>query len=258
MAEDDVATTLSELERKLKDLEDELHSVTHVAPGNEGLFGVAPPAPAPAANLTPETVAAPVALSGTNAAASASSEVDRPAGQLAELVHFREQLERSAREFLAEYERVLGSLRATTDAAVEAAAHRTARDAPPATPDAVAVAVAAPDSPAAPDTVAERWPPASSAAYGGLDTTVLDGTIAVDAGPFSDIATLSGFEQALGSVPGVRDVHVRGFEGSRALIDLTLDRPVALGTELRRTARVAFTITQANAGRLTVAVEPGP
>jgi len=254
VAEDDVATTLSELERKLKDLEDELHSVSPLAPGSEGLPGVAPPAPVPAANLTPESVAAPVALSGTSTAASASTEVGGPAGQLAELVRFREELERSAREFLAEYERVLGGLRATTDAAVEAASHRSGPVPPAATPD--AVAAASPDSPAAPGTVAESWSPASSGAYGGLDTTVLDGTIAVDAGPFSDIATLSGFEQALGSVPGVRDVHVRGFEGSRALIDLTLGQPVALGTELRRTARVAFTITQADAGRLTVAIEP--
>lgn len=253
MPDDDVATALSELERKLQDLEDELHGGAHVAPDNEGLPGVAPPAPAPATNLPMETVGAPVTPPDTSIAASAPNKVGSPTGQLAELVHFRDQLERSAREFLTEYERVLESLRATTDAAL-AAAYRGAPAPAPASLDAVS---SASEPPATTDTVADPWPPAASTAYAGLDTTVLDGAIAVDAGPFSDIATLSGFEQALGSVPGVHDVHVRAFESSRALIDVTLGQPIALGTELRRTARVAFTITQADAGRLTVAVEPG-
>jgi len=252
--DDDVATTLSELERKLKDLEDELHSVPRGTTGDEERPGVAPPAPALAANLALSAAPAPGVPADTRTAviAGAPTEVDGLSGQLAELLRFREQLERSAREFMAEYERVLGSLRAATDAAVAAASHRGAPAPPPATPD--AVSAAPPGPPAAPGRVPEPWPPAT---YAGLDTTVLDGVIAIDAGPFSDIATLSGFEQALGSVPGVRDVHVRGFESSRALIDVTLEQPVALGTELRRTARVAFTIAEAGAGRLTVAIEPG-
>ena len=254
MPDDDVATTLSDLERKLQDLEAELHGVTHDAAGDEGLPGAAPPALAPTANLAPEAVAAPVAPPDTSTGASAPNEVGGPTGQLAELVHFREQLERSAREFMIEYERVLDSLRATTDAALKATSNLGARPPSPATPDA---ASPAPPDPATTAAVAGPWPPARSAASAGLDTTVLDGVIAVDAGPFSDIATLSGFEQALGSVPGVRDVYVRGFEGSRALIEVTLGQPVALGAELRRTARVAFTIAQADAGRLTVAIEPG-
>jgi len=249
--DEDVATTLSELERKLKDLEDELHSV----PRDEGLPGAAPPAPALTANAAQRTVAAPVAPSQTGTVASAPSEGGGLPGQIAELMHFREELERSAREFLGEYERVLAALRTATDAALAATSHRGAASLPPPAP--VAVSAAPPDPPPAPDTVAEHRPTAPSAAYAGLDTTVLDGVIAVDAGPFSDIATLSGFEQALGSVPGVHDVHVRAFEGSRALIDVTLGQPVALGAELRRTARVAFTIAQADAGRLTVAIEPG-
>lgn len=255
MPEDDVATTLSELERKLQDLEDELHSVPRVASGDEGLPGLTPPGVALPANLALEAVAAPVASSDASTAASTSTEVGGLPDQLSELVHFKEQLERSAREFLAEYERVLDSLRAATDAALAAASPRDAPAHPPASH--AAISAASLDPPAAPDTAVHPWPPASSTAYAGLDTTVLDGAIAVDAGPFSDIATLSGFEQALGSVPGVRDVRVRAFESSRALIDVTLGQPIALGTELRRTARVAFTITQADASRLTVAVEPG-
>ena len=241
MPDQDVATTLGELERKLKDLEDELHSVPRGAPDVEEIPGAAPPAPAVTASVAQRTVAAPAE---TGTVPGAPSEAGGLPGQLAELMHFRDELERSAREFLAEYERVLAGLRAATS-------QLGAAPLPPAAPVAVSAA-----PPAAPDTVAEHWPTAPSAAYAGLDTTVLDGVIAVDAGPFSDIATLSGFEQALGSVPGVHDVHVRAFEGSRALIDVTLGQPVALGAELRRTARVAFTIAQADAGRLTVTIEP--
>ncbi len=248
MPDQDVATTLGELERKLKDLEDELHSVPRGAPDVEEIPGAAPPAPAVTASAAQRTVTAPAE---TGTVPGAPSEAGGLPGQLAELMHFRDELERSAREFLAEYERVLAGLRAATDAAL-AATSQLGAPLPPAAPVAVSAA-----PPAGPDTVAEHWPTAPSAAYAGLDTTVLDGVIAVDAGPFSDIATLSGFEQALGSVPGVHDVNVRAFEGSRALIDVTLGQPVALGAELRRTARVAFTIAQADAGRLTLAIESG-
>lgn len=235
MPEEDVATTLGELERKLKDLEDELHSVPRGAPADDALPEVAPPAPAQAPNL---------ALGATGASPSRTplaAPADGLPDQVEELVRFREELERSAREFLAEYERVLESLRATTDAALATASRLDAPSAPS----------------EAQGTVAAPRQPAPSAGPAGLDATILDGVVAVEAGPFSDIATLSGFEQALGSVPAVRDVYVRGFEGSRALIDVTLDEPIALAAELRRTARVAFTIVQASSGRLSVAIEPG-
>ena len=44
--------------------------------------------------------------------------------------------------------------------------------------------------------------------------------LVVDAGPFTDIATLGAFEQALGQVVGVEDAVVRSFEGNRALVDV--------------------------------------
>lgn len=278
MPEDDVATALGELERKLKDLEDELQSVPRGAPGDDALPEVAPPAPALAPNLAlgagaspsraplvatvaapsellaasapePATVAdpppaaspAPVPPDETPSVASAQPDSAGLPSQVEELVRFREQLERSAREFMAEYERVLDSLRATTDAALATATHLSARPAPAKAPD---TATAPPQT-------------APSAGHAGLDGTILDGVVAVEAGPFSNIATLSGFEQALGSVPGVCDVYVRGFQGSRAHIDVTLGQPIALAAELRRTAQVAFTIVHASSGRLSVAIEPG-
>ncbi len=88
------------------------------------------------------------------------------------------------------------------------------------------------------------------------EDTVLHGTVVVDAGPFTDLATLSAFEQALAGVPGVRGVYVRAIEGSRAMVEATLEAPLALGAALRRTAPVAFRVTHAGAGILAIAVEP--
>ena len=215
MPDDETAATFAELERKLKELEDELQSASRGTPGH----GAAPSHPA----LDPPAAPAPDPL-----------EVARLA--LEELERFREQLERATRELRAEYDRVLGGLRAGLDAARQA----------PAAPANGNGAAAGPP------------PPVPLAPAGGLgDSTLLDGPISLDAGPFADIATLSGFERALASLPGVRDVHVRLFEGSRAQIDATLDEPVALGGALRRAAPVAFAITPTGPGRLAVAIEPG-
>ena len=45
----------------------------------------------------------------------------------------------------------------------------------------------------------------------------------LSAGPFASIEALHEFEEALSRVPGVRDVAVRGYEGTdRAIIDVRL------------------------------------
>ncbi|MCW3013365.1 MAG: hypothetical protein JWO02_457, partial [Solirubrobacterales bacterium] len=95
------------------------------------------------------------------------------------------------------------------------------------------------------------------AAPSEADTVIFTGQVTVDAGPFTDIATLSAFEQALGHVPGTHDVYVRGFEGSRALIDLVLGEPVPLGVELRRTAPVGFSITATKPDRVSITIDGG-
>jgi len=86
----------------------------------------------------------------------------------------------------------------------------------------------------------------------GLDATVLDGLLTVDAGPFEDVAGLAELERALGGLPGVRDVHVRSFERSRALVDVILGEPVAFGSALRRVFALAFSLTRAAPGHVTV------
>lgn len=205
MADAGVASTLSELERKLRELEDELQA----------------PTPPPAATLP--TIEPPAPASGDAGSAHA---------QLDELLELRGELERSVQQLMSEFDRVLASLRSTVPA--QGAAN------PPAAPPPIAPAPRG------------SAPPALAV---DLDAAVMDGAITVDAGPFADIGLLSGFEQALGGVPGVRDVYVRGFEGRRAMIDVTLSQPVALGSELRRSSPVSFSIIAADAGRLSVAVE---
>lgn len=262
MAEDDVTTTLDELERKLKGLEDELRGATRGPQTNGGGAQVAPLEPVggeaePAGSAPRPASPEPPASSSPEPLASASPREPSsvpPAPGLAQLERFREKLERSARELMAEYDLLLDGLRVSAEEALEAPESREIKDPEPLVarvvhePEPLASRVVAAPAPS-------PWPRAAATDAPGLDAAVLAGSITVDAGPFRDIATLSSFEQALGDVSGVEDVHVRGFEASRALIDVTLGRPVALGAELRRSAAVPFTVTYAAAGLLSVAID---
>jgi hypothetical protein len=90
------------------------------------------------------------------------------------------------------------------------------------------------------------------------------GTVVLDAGPFPDIATLGAFEKSLGRLPGAEGVHVRGFEGDRALLDVRLRSPVPLVEELRRVVPFAFRVGDAGQETVTIHLEgaqagpPGP
>jgi hypothetical protein len=84
-----------------------------------------------------------------------------------------------------------------------------------------------------------------------------DGPLVIDAGPFSDLATLAAFEQSLAGIGSAEDVAVRSFLGSRALIDVRLAQPVALIDELRRTTGLTVNPREASAGRLVLDVAAG-
>ena len=268
MTDPDVAAGLSDLERKLAALEQELkgsrRSVAVKVPANGGTespgsgpawaatdgespfsaaLGTVAEAPAPEEPpaAAPSTPAEPPAPPHAFVAApppppsQANPQAPEPLGEdgddtarvvgdarhelgglhahLDELERFREQLERSAQELMAEYDRLLVGLRAT----------------------------------------AEREQSATGSPA-GLDAAVLDGMLTVDAGPFADIATLAELEQALGGLPGVRDVHVRTFERSHALIDVILGEPIAFGTALRRSSTLVFSVTRAIPGHVTIAL----
>jgi hypothetical protein len=85
-------------------------------------------------------------------------------------------------------------------------------------------------------------------------SALFTGHVVVEAEPFGDLATLSAFEQALMRVPGVVGVHVRTLDQGRATVDVELSGPVALGAALRATAPVAFTVTAAGDGRLALSL----
>jgi hypothetical protein len=86
------------------------------------------------------------------------------------------------------------------------------------------------------------------------DGVTFEGAVVVDAGPFTDIATLSTFEQALARIQGAEDVYVRSFEGNRAVVDLRLHGPAQLVAELKQALPLPITVREAGDGRLTVDV----
>jgi hypothetical protein len=179
-----------------------------------------PPPPPPPPPPEPE----PAAGSTERLVQDAREHVGGLHDQLEELLRFRDQLAEAATALVEDYSRVL-----------EQIARATAPVAPPPPPGAATFAVP---------------PPAPPSGEGSL----FNGHVAIDAGPFGDIATLAAFEQALGRVPHAQDVYVRSFEGHRALIELRLSGTVALVFELRRVCEQAFDVEAAEPGRLTLAM----
>lgn len=242
-AQQDVISTLSDLERKLVDLERELQSVAGGTPA---------PVPIAAAVAAPE---APV---------EASSRIVDLRTQLDELVRFRDQLQETAQELVDEYGRLVERLQgegAAPAAPATAAVPGPASSAPGATIAPPPAAPAVPGPGRAPFAPSPAWaqapapdaqpPPAATA-----DDAVgpFEGAVVVDAGPFRDFTTLSAFEQALARVPGAEDVYVRSFEGDRALIDLRLQGSVPLVEELKNRLSMPITVREAREGRLSVDV----
>lgn len=84
--------------------------------------------------------------------------------------------------------------------------------------------------------------------------TLLTGDVTVEAAPFADLATLAAFEQALARVPGVARVYTRRLDAGHATIDVRLMVPVALGAALRAISPVAFAVTDVRDGRLALAL----
>jgi hypothetical protein len=194
-----VQATLSELERRLRELETELRAVGAPIP---------PPAPEP-----PPPPPPPPALHD----------------QLDELLRFRDQLADAATALVEDYSRVLEQ--------IARAAGPGADGDPPREPEAAPATFPVP-------------PPAPPSPEGSL----FSGHVVVDVGPFSEIASLAAFEQALTRVPHAEDVHVSSFEGHRARIDLRLSGEVALVFELRRVSDQGFDVRDSEPGALTLTI----
>jgi hypothetical protein len=220
----DVQSSLADMDRKLRELQRELAMVSR---GPEGpafsppAFSATPPAPdpppAPAAEADAHAKAQEIV-------ADARAEAARIVGEAAERVA-------AIGRQIDELQRLRDELRQSAQALVEEY-ERALRTAP-----------------------AGDVPPASAPAPPQVDGREFDGQVVIDAGPFTDIATLGAFEQALARLPQAEDVYVREFTGSRALIDLLLAAPVALLDEMRRAAPVGFGLVEVGDGRITIEVD---
>jgi len=222
MSGGDVQETLNELERRLRELQAELAAPQAQPPGPPPMPPYRAPAPEPPPAPPPAPPPPPAPASG------GLQE------QLEELLRFRDQLAEAAKALVDDYSRVLDQITRVLEPG----------PAPPA--PAPAPAPAPPPPTPAVGHVTFPVPPPSS------EGTLYSGHVAVDAGPFADIATLAAFEAALRQVPHAEDVYVRSFEGHRALLELRLATAVPLVFELRRASDHAFDVDHADPGRLTL------
>lgn len=256
----DVSSTLTELESKLRELEQELSSIGTEAPTPADEAPMASdPGPAAAQRATDLSVPSPGRLVD-EATQDPPPAVDEPApstasggrlvdeafeptaiaaaerssaAMIAELLSFRERLERVTEELLHDYNQLLANL---TDQRARAS------QAPPA---------------------AQAYEPSLAAGAGAPPQPDLDphelvefqGRVELGVGPFYDIASLSAFEDRVARLPNVTATAVRRFEASHAVLDLQLSAPVALVAELRGTVEGDFIVRQLSENRLAITFE---
>jgi hypothetical protein len=217
MSGGDVQDTLNELERKLRELQAELHAPPAGAPPM-------PPYRSPA----PQEPPAPPPPPPPPAPASGLQD------QLDELLRFRDQLSEAATKLVEDYSRILEQLsRVTGDAPV-----------PPPAPH---------PTPAAGHATFPVPPPATTSS----ESTLFSGHVAIHAGPFEDIAALAQFEEALRAVPHAEQVSVRKLKDQRAVVDLQLGAEVPLVFELRRASDQTFDVDDVGEGRLDLTMHSG-
>jgi hypothetical protein len=95
-----------------------------------------------------------------------------------------------------------------------------------------------------------------------VETTEESGTLAglyagpvrIDFGPVEDFAQLTAFEDAIGGIPGVRNISVQQFSGGRATLAMSLEAPSGLLSELKERAPFEFRLREANGEGLVLDV----
>jgi hypothetical protein len=253
----DVHSSLAEMDRKLRELQRELAMVSGrpepsprpPSPGREAPAPAGPastatpaaplPGPRPQSGLAYEQQQAQQIVADARATAArivedVTARVGEMGRQIDELQRLRVDLERSTRDLARQLGRPVDQARSATPAAAP----------PPPVPPPPPPPSWPSTEPQAPRISAEPLPADAGREY--------EGTVVVNAGPFTDIATLGAFEQALRRLPGAEEVYVRSFEGNRALIDLKLRTRVRLVEELRRTG---FAVVEVGHGMVTIDVD---
>lgn len=275
----DVQSSLAEMDRKLRELQRELAMVnrrpevpfpapppasdpglaagepTMPPPTAEPVAPAPPPPPSgamPAAEAEARAIVAGARAEAARIVEEAAASVAAIGQQIDELQRVRDELERSARALVEEYERALRQSPAAM--APPAPAPQPAPE-PPAPPQPPVAAFVQPSPPPAAPPTAQAAPTAAHPAGGGQR---FEGQVVLNAGPFTDIAALASFEQALARLPQAEDVYVRGFEGNRALVDIKLAAPLALLDEMRRALPFGFALVEVAHGRITIDVEGPP
>ncbi|HEY7960531.1 MAG TPA: hypothetical protein VID29_01305 [Solirubrobacteraceae bacterium] len=283
----DVTSTLAELERKLRELEQELTSIGRrrartavdaaTEPSAQAVVEPALEAPIqPTGRLIDEEVeyepierpapserSAPVerpARSERSAPIEQPTPSERPGptdaqlASLADLRRFRDRLERFAKELTDEYDALLGRVMSSFSARGPEAETRGFEPSPsmgfePDQSVSAAARAAVLQAPPTPPTPPAPPPPPARPTPPHQET-LFEGRVELGVGPFYDIGSLGSFEQRLAELPYVLEVSVRRFEASHAVIDLRLAEPVPLVRELRRVLETDFGVRQVAGGRI--------
>ncbi|HEY3827716.1 MAG TPA: hypothetical protein VGL57_00840 [Solirubrobacteraceae bacterium] len=242
----DLTGALAGLERKLRELEQELTSIggqraaggldpapapSAPAPAAATSQSASPPAPnpTPAPNPSGRLIDEAVEPASPPVTAQAPERVrpsDAQLASLAELRRFRDRLERFARELAAEYDALLG--RVMTGLSTAPAPAAAPQPAPPVAPP----------------------PPPEPTPAEARENALFEGRVELGVGPFYDIASLGAFERSLAGLQGVSEASVRRFEASHAVVDVHLSAPVALVRELRRAVESDFDVREVASGRI--------
>lgn len=179
----------------------------------------------------------------------AARAADAARGQVDELLRLRGTLSSTMRSVVRDFESLVGDVDAPrglaftpSDMSVEAHAFTASVLPPPVAPPGPALARA--ERPADPAPAPSR-------------SGVFDGRVELDAGPFTDFASLSAFERALGAIPNIEDVYIRRFEGDRATIDLKLEEPAPLLEEMTARLPYQFAVDHSDLDRIAVTVSNG-
>lgn len=80
------------------------------------------------------------------------------------------------------------------------------------------------------------------------------GPVRIDFGPVKDFAQLTAFEDAVGKIPGARNVSVLTFTAGRATLSMSLEAPTELLSELKERAPFEFRLRGANGDGLMLDV----
>jgi hypothetical protein len=273
-----VGATLSELEHKLRELELELSAVRRHPPAMSAPGAAAAPPPASHPSAVPEPAPVRLVDEGLEPAGEAAPAADPPPPGDVGFARYptvaasepaleppaappdpaagAAQLVANVRGRMAEVAEQLEELMLLRRE-LELRAHELEHVAQPpaAEPLPAAVGWPRPESLSPMPTPAPAPPPAGAATG---EAAWFEGHVEVDAGPFADIAALGDFELKLARLPQVAAARVRGYGANRALIDVHLRGPAVLAGELRAVWGTGFTVLEAQAGRLSLVLDPAP